>query len=476
MQFSLTKVKKNLKNLPFFRFKEFKDKYLITNDVGEYAFLTKEEFKKYLEGDLKKNSKKYQELKEKGFIKSEMDIFEIIEKYRQANSFLFRAPDLHIIAITKRCNFNCIYCQVIPEPMHAKGYDMNLPTAKKVVDRIFECPNPSITIEFQGGEPLVNWKTLKFIVSYAKKKNKKAKKRLRFALVTNLSLMNQERLNFLITNGVSICTSLDGPQELQNKNRPWKGGDSYKILAHWIKKIKEFQKERGLPSHLNALATITKYSLKYPKEIVDEYLKWGIESIHLRPLSFLGLSGIRRKEIGYSLEEFMEFWKKGVNYIIEINLKGKFICERGIAMMMQKIMGKTPQYLDLRSPCGVVCGQIAYRYDGKVFPCDEARMVGEEFSIGKVSQDGYQKIVSHPTLRSLCIASLLENLPCDYCVYKPYCGTCPIHNYALYGNIFICPPLNEGCKMHSQMLDFIFEKLQNNKIRKVFEKWVDYYS
>ncbi|MDR2640891.1 MAG: hypothetical protein LBC61_06445 [Candidatus Peribacteria bacterium] len=39
--------------LGFFRFKKFdNDTYLITNDIGKYAFLTKDEFGNFLEGNL----------------------------------------------------------------------------------------------------------------------------------------------------------------------------------------------------------------------------------------------------------------------------------------------------------------------------------------------------------------------------------------------------------------------------------------
>ena len=42
MSLDLKKIKYN--HLGFFRFKEFKNKYILTNDVGQYLFLTKKEF------------------------------------------------------------------------------------------------------------------------------------------------------------------------------------------------------------------------------------------------------------------------------------------------------------------------------------------------------------------------------------------------------------------------------------------------
>ena len=178
MFLNLNKIKLDKEGTAFWRFKKLGKKYLITNDIGRYQFLKPAIFKKFLEGKLEQKSKTYQELKEKGFIKDYLNIDDLTEKYRQRNDFLFRGPSLHIVVVTLRCNHKCIYCQASSRRMEEKEYDLTLSTAKKVVDTIFSAPNPAISIEFQGGEPLANWKTVKFIIEYAKKKNKKAKKNI----------------------------------------------------------------------------------------------------------------------------------------------------------------------------------------------------------------------------------------------------------------------------------------------------------
>jgi len=221
--------------------------------------------------------------------------------------------------------------------------------------------------------------------------------------------------------------------------------------------------------------TVSKFSLKYPKEIVNEYMKLGFRRIHLRPLSFLGLSGKMRDKTGYSVKEFIKFWKKAMDYIISLNLKGKPFLERGSRIMLQKILtDKDPHFLDLMSPCGAALGQqMLYNYDGKVYTCDEGRMIGDDtFVIGNVNKDSYRDMLCHETVKSVCTASLLDNLPCDNCVYKPYCGVCPVLNYALYGDIFTSLADNERCKLHKNMFDYLFKKLENKRIKKVFESWV----
>ena len=469
------KIKFNSKKVAFCRFKKLGRNYLITNDIGRYFFLPPKTFKQFMEGKLNKKSEIYYELEQNEFIKDALDVENLTGIYRKRNSFVGQGPSLHIVVVTLRCNYKCIYCQASSRGIKEKGYDMDKKTAKKVVDTIFCTPSPIITIEFQGGEPLANWPVVKFIVEYARKRNEKIGKKVMMTLVSNFSLMTEEKHKFLMKNKVALCTSLDGPEKLHNKNRPCPGRNSYKDTTKWIKKIAKRQEKDPTLYRVSALLTVSKFSLKYPKEIVNEYMKLGFRRIHLRPLSFLGLSGKMRDKMGYSVEEFIKFWKEAMDYIIGLNLKGKPFLERGSRIMLQKILSdRDPNFLDLRSPCGAAIGQMLYNYDGKVYTCDEGRMIGDDtFVIGNVNKDSYQDILSHETVKSICTASLLDNLPCNNCVYKPYCGVCPVLNYALYGDIFTSLTDNEGCKLHKDMLDYLFKKLENKRIKKIFESWVN---
>ena len=473
------------KNHNFFRFKKIDGKYLLTNEIGRYVFLNEKDFHAFLNGSLAKNDT-YKILEERGFLNQSTPYqkYKFVRNYFSRNVNLFNnpVPSLHIIVPTLRCNYRCIYCQASSRSITDKIPDMNLETAKSVVDFIFSVPTPLITIEFQGGEPLARWPVVKFIIGYSLKKNKKAKKKLNFALVTNLSLMTDQYFSFLKKNLVSICTSLDGPPTVHNKNRPSPFGNSYLLTTKWIKKIQEEKKrnshEKGRPLlSLHALPTITKFSLNYPKEIVDEYVKWGFREIHLRNLSYLGRAKINRKKIGYSAQKFITFWKKALDYILLLNKKGVFVTERETRIMIQKILTDiNPNYTDLNSPCGAVCGQLLYNFDGKILTCDEARMLQEEtFVLGNVRESKFEDIILHPLTRTMLIASCLDNLSCDLCVYKPYCGVCPVKNYGYHGNLFPHMRSTDWCKIKEAQLDYIFKLIQDQKNIEIFKKWITFY-
>ncbi len=441
-----------------YRFKKFQDKYFLTTDHGSFCILSEEEFKRFREDDLDDSLKN--KLLEREIILDDMNTSEAVRLMRNRNHFLFSGTSLHIVVITLRCNMNCIYCHASSKPQESEGNDMGKDTAKDTVDFIFQSPNNNITIEFQGGEPLLNWSVLKFIVEYSLDKNKKEKKNLRLTVVTNLAEMDDEKMRFLIDNNVDICTSLDGPKELHDFNRKYSQTSNYDQVVSWLKKINKEYEEKGMKKKANALVTLTRKSLQYPKEIVDEYIDLGLHNIHLRFLNNLGVAKNAWSSINYSIDEFLDFWIKSVEYIDELRKDGKEIVERMVSIMSNKIAKETdPNYLDLRSPCGAAIGQLAYNFDGKIYTCDEARMIGEDlFLIGDVKTDKYKDVVTCDKACAVVSASVNDQYICDACVYKPYCGICPVCNYVEQGSVIGKISETARCKIFMRQFDWVVKE------------------
>ncbi|MHB2026983.1 MAG: His-Xaa-Ser system radical SAM maturase HxsB [Elusimicrobiota bacterium] len=461
-----------------FNYRLLKDRYLLTNDSGRYIELSENDFKKFLRGEIAVGTPAHDLLKKNGFLREWMDFGTLAAGWAKKNAFLAQGTGLHIIVVTLRCNQKCVYCQVSSVDMKQTQADMSLETAAKVVERIFETPNPSVTIEFQGGEPLVNWPVLKFIVEEAQRRNRKAKKKMMLGLVSNLSLMDDEKFDFLLKNKVTFCTSLDGPAAVHEKNRLWLGGTSYGETARWWDKIQERTRRRRY--RIDGLTTITRHSLSYPREIVDEYLARKARGVYLRPLSPLGFALKTWEVIGYTPEEFLEFYRKGMDYIIEINLRNRrtrFFENMAKQFLTKILLNEEPNNLDVRSPCGAGIGQVAYNYDGYVYTCDEGRMLGkmgdQSFKIGDVREGSHKETMRHPAVRALITASTLEGQPqCSSCAYNPYDGVCPVYNYVTQGDIYGRMHSNMRCRTHMGVLDYLFERMRDERVKAVFERWV----
>jgi hypothetical protein len=124
--------------------------------------------------------------------------------------------------------------------------------------------------------------------------------------------------------------------------------------------------------------TTTQASLAQPVEIVDEYVRLGFESIFLRSISPYGFAVKRGMADRYHMGEWLEFYKRGLSHIIELNRRGIPLREEFAAIILQKICTPWPTgYVDLQSPAGIGIGGIVFNYDGDVYASDASRMLAE---------------------------------------------------------------------------------------------------
>ncbi|OQB13117.1 MAG: Anaerobic sulfatase-maturating enzyme [Firmicutes bacterium ADurb.Bin193] len=458
----------------FFNFKKFGDEYLLTNDTGKYAFVSEDTLHSLIE---KKNLPEeiYEKLKENFFVYDEHDsVFTEKIKWliRDNKNYLFSSTALHIFVLTNICNMSCVYCQA-KDDTSIVHHKMTKKIAEKSVDLALSSPSRYLTFEFQGGEPLANFEVLKHIVEYTDEHKKG--KHISYSIVTNLSLMTDEILDFLIEHKINISTSLDGDEELHNLNRTFQNGtDTFETVTKLFKRIQDKGYDVG------AIQTTTKQSLCKAREIVDTYVALNQTSIFIRPLTRLGSAERVWNNIGYTADEFLVFYEQCLRYIIQLNLEGIDICERHAVIFLKKIItGYAENYMELRSPCGATVGQMAYFYDGNVFTCDEGRMLYEmgndAFKLGNVFENNIDDLIQSPACKAVCVSSLLEGqLHCCDCVYQPYCGTCPVINLEQEKDLFFKNAKSYRCRVYGGMLDIIFKILQKNDAddMKVFNKWV----
>ncbi|MDQ1344058.1 MAG: uncharacterized protein QG650_778 [Patescibacteria group bacterium] len=220
---------------------------------------------------------------------------------------------------------------------------------------------------------------VKFSIEYAKEKARKLGKATKFALISNMSLMDKEKLAFLLDNGVGLNTSFDGDEATHNFNRIYKEGNSHANVVRWINEINRFSVENYAKRNvISTLLTVTNFTLKNWKACVDAHVDLRLPQVFWRPLSPFGFGANAKKTLGYSPEEFVETYEKVLDYLIQLRTeKGVSLKEGYTSIFLKKILNRTdPNYVDTRSPCGAVVGQVAYNYDGKIYSCDEGRMLG----------------------------------------------------------------------------------------------------
>jgi len=313
---------------------------------------------------------------------------------------------------------------------------------------------------------------MQYIIEYSKELAKKLKKQVGYSVVSNLTLMDEEKLNYLMSQKhLGIATSFDGPKYLHDKNRPYfDGRGSYDDVTHWIKKIKS---DKKIAHRLNAMPTITKHSLPYASELVKEYVKYGFHKTWARYLSWHGRAASKWDEIGYDPDEFTDFWKEFLEHVLQLNKQGMFIEERYAGIYLKKMTSlKDPHYSELQSPCGAALGQMLYNYNGDIFPCDESKLY-DLFKLGNVRKDSYIDVHKKPITSKIIRATSNTASLCDACVFSPYCGTCLVETYTLEGGLVSKLPLNRRCQINKKIFEHLFRKLIYNKEdREIMFSWL----
>lgn len=440
---------------------------LVTTQHGGWAVLSDNDLSILRKKEIAVFPNLFKTLEETGIILTENNIGKVRGSYKRKFSYLTTGVTLHIIAPTIRCNHRCIYCHANSIPFTKKGYTMDEDTAKKVVDFIFQCPSKEITIEFQGGEPLLAFPIIEFIINYSQQMSKKTKKKVNFIVVSNLSLLDGDMSAFFAKNMVGLCTSLDGPKEVHDKNRRLLGEkSSYDAVVHAIRDL------RAQGISVNALPTITKFSLPYAKDIVDEYASLAFDRIRIRSLNNAGYANKNWRKIAYSPQEFIKFWTEALEYTLKINKEGRYLIEGTTVLLLRKLLSIDYQgYTCLGMPCGAAINQASYLYNGDVFMCDESRSF-DVFKIGTVKDKSYTEVFTSPQVANIISLTSRAASLCDNCVWQPFCGTCVVCTYGHQKNVVSKLPMDYDCACRSNMFEHLIKKLMlSENDRAVLLRW-----
>ena len=393
-------------------------------------------------------------------------------RLREKKGFLDDFTALHIFVVTLQCNQNCVYCQASSRKEGSLHCTMSAETMLRAVELMFCSRSPVLTMEFQGGEPSLHPELIRLGIEKAEELNRNEGREIHYVLCTNCVNLSDEMLAICQQYGVMISTSLDGPEFLHNANRG--KTDSYQKVVAGIAKARE---ALGFEM-VSTLQTTSVQALQYPIEIVDEYLKRGFKGLFLRALNPYGLASFNHDWEKYTTD-FISFYKKAFEYILELNKQGTFFMEEFAVIILRKML--TPfrtGFVDLQSPAGIVNSVLVYNYDGGVYASDESRMLAENrdfaFRLGNV-QDKYEDIVYGTKVQHLAQIWANETLAgCSDCALRNFCGADPVRNYSTQGDPYGHRPTSLLCKKNKAIIEYLIALLieRREEVLPIFKRWL----
>lgn len=186
------------------------------------------------------------------------------------------------LAISNACNLACSHC------MHFKNnklpgefimLNMSIDTARKCIDafvsKVQEQGNNTIRVHFGNGEPLLNWKTIEFVLQYC---SSIPDIEFSFAINTNLTLLNEKMAKILKHHRVKISTSLDGLKDGNDMMRvDKKGRGTFDTI------ISKFELLQEINYPIDGFSiTVTDVNFNHVDErIIDLAKSFGIKEISL---------------------------------------------------------------------------------------------------------------------------------------------------------------------------------------------------
>lgn len=187
-------------------------------------------------------------------------------------------------SLTKNCNLACRYCferqsetkNSSEGVMSFDVFNRGLDFFQRLINLDKDRFNERKTIIFYGGEPFHNKKLLFSAITEIQNRIKKGDLPVqsKMLVVTNGTLMNDEDIQFIKKNGVTVTFSLDGNRQA-SANRVYPDGET---LA-WDKATETFKKcvEAGID--LNIACTLSPETIARQKEVLDYFIRIGATNI-----------------------------------------------------------------------------------------------------------------------------------------------------------------------------------------------------
>ena len=176
------------------------------------------------------------ELKNAGKLFSEDTFRPMAGELKTRTSGVVKALCLHV---SHTCNLNCAYCFASQGKYHGERAVMSYEVGKRALDFLVENSGSrrNLEVDFFGGEPLMNFDTVKRLVAYARSIEKSKNKNFRFTLTTNGMLIDDDVIDFANREMSNVVLSLDGRREIHDRYRV-----DYAGRGSWEQIVPKFQK------------------------------------------------------------------------------------------------------------------------------------------------------------------------------------------------------------------------------------------
>lgn len=326
------------------------------------------------------------------------------------------------LSLTHRCNLACSYCY----SGKPRSDDMSLETARKAVDFVMDLTprGQAIDFGFFGGEPLLRFGLLKDVAHYIDERSRETQHSVRLNVTTNGTLLNDSVLQFLDSERVYLCISIDGPQPVHDRHRCYRDG-----RGSFSDVVANLRRALGQLGGVQVNTVYGPDTVGLLPETVRFFVELKVPVIHLNMdicASWTDITGEQLQGIYMAVaDEYISAFESGQ--------------EVGVNLIDSKVIlflkdGYSPQ-----DTCGMGETEWGFAPSGNIYPCE--RFIGEDddssLCLGNV----------HVGLDAARRCAVVEsrgnrNEECVSCGVRQFCmNWCGCTNHCMTGRADLAAPI-----------------------------------
>lgn len=358
-------------------------------------------------------------------------------------------PTYVTIFPTSDCNLRCVYCYA-SAGIEKKTVDLRTALAgvDLVVENALKLNAKKIGVSFHGGgEPAFAWDTVAEIVGYSKSEAAKHNLEVRLSTVTN-GVLTDEQISWMIGNFDRIQVSMDGPEDIQNAQRPLYKPLYPNLSGSYEGVMATFARLNEVNYPYNVRTTITALGVNRLDELLDFFMnKVKTRRVHFEPLYECGRCATTK-------------WREPDHDVY---------CENYLRVMEtaeQAGFDLTTSLGNLSKVSRFYCGGAGTNFcvtpEGFVSSCYEITLKSdprsEFFFFGKFNPD-YGKFEIDEDKRGLLLSRHNENMDhCSRCFLKWTCSGDCLARFAHEGDMFDTSK-HSRCRSHYKIASEKLDRL-----------------
>jgi|GEM_PF-7113915 len=388
------------------------------------------------------------------------------------------------IDLTENCSLRCTYCfaDIDTENKKQRSKSKNkltLKTGQEIINWLFRddvtLPKSLVSIDWWGGEPLMEFELIKQLVPYAREKAKECGKKVRFGGTTNIISITEDKFNWLLDNEINLLFSCDGIGE-RNKHRILPTGEnSWPIIEKNLEMIKRVYRERGMKP-LRIRMTVTPDNIIGMADDIYKFYKDGWTEVFFSEDYEADWTESALIEYKKEIEKLSEYRRR---HIDDDFLITKFLDDTSKFILDNAFTEEEKTTNHNGWSCGAGKTYLGVSTTGVIYPChrfnkhntSDIPIESKEFVLGTI----------YDNITNLDLYSEISSVSSKNPESLPHCESCTLLNFCHGGCIASCQD-NTGkingfhpyiCIfkkiIYNVMMDEISWMIKNKKMKKYSE-------